>query len=263
VFVTEVGYQFAGSDNDKEFVEIHNPSAAVTYDLGGCILSDSAGPMDADAVVLPAPTLVGPGDYLVVAGAMSEVAGDVVLPATLGFGGDDAVQLHCGATLIDTVAWTTSGIGGADDVSAQLDLAQVTAAGATNNDAAASWCSTPTGSIYGATMRRGTPGAANVACVAPPACPAATHLVLNEIDYDQSGSDTAEFVEIFNPHCRCHRPDWPLPRRRERHRGWSGVRPSRVDGLDRPRRLRARHRVREHRRWCHALAPGGHAERRA
>lgn len=199
VFVTEVGYQFAGSDNDKEFVEIHNPSAAVTYDLGGCILSDSAGPMDADAVVLPAPTLVGPGDYLVVAGAMSEVAGDVVLPATLGFGGDDAVQLHCGATLIDAVAWTTSGIGGADDVSAQLDLAQVTAAGATNNDAAASWCSTPTGSIYGATMRRGTPGAANVACVAPPACPAATHLVLNEIDYDQSGSDTAEFVEIFNP----------------------------------------------------------------
>ena len=65
---------------------------------------------------------------------------------------------------------------------------------ATNNDAPASWCSTPTGSTYGATMRRGTPGAANVACVAPPACLPATHLVLNEIDYDQSGSDAAELL---------------------------------------------------------------------
>jgi hypothetical protein len=199
VFVTEVGYQFTGSDNEKEFVELHNPSASVTYDLAGCILSDSAGPTDADALVLPAPTLIGPGDYLVVAGAMSDIAGDVVLPAALGFGGDDAVQLHCGATLIDAVTWTASGIGGADEVSAQLDLAQVTTTGAASNDTAASWCSTPTGSTYGAAMRRGTPGAPNVACVAAPPCMPAPHLVLNEIDYDQTGSDGAEFVEIFNP----------------------------------------------------------------
>lgn len=32
-----------------------------------------------------------------------------------------------------------------------------------------------------------------------PACAVATHLVINEIDYDQPGSDTAEFVEIYNP----------------------------------------------------------------
>ena len=32
-----------------------------------------------------------------------------------------------------------------------------------------------------------------------PACAPATHLVINEIDYDQTGADTAEFVEIFNP----------------------------------------------------------------
>jgi hypothetical protein len=199
VFVTEVGYQFMGSDNEKEFVELHNPSATATYDLGGCILSDSAGPMDADAVTLPSPLRISPGDYVVIAGAMSEITDDVVLPAGLGFGGDDAVQLHCGATLIDAVTWTASGIGGADDVSAQLTLAEVDAMGATANDTVGNWCSTPTGSTYGAAMRRGTPGAANVACVAAPACPRATHLVINEIDYDQMGADGAEFVEIFNP----------------------------------------------------------------
>lgn len=199
VFVTEVGYQFMGSDNDKELVELHNPSGSVTYDLGGCVLSDSAGPTDADAVTLPSPSLIGPGDYFVISGAMSDVTGDVVLPAGLGFGGDDTVQLHCGGTLIDAVAWTASGIGGADEVTAQLDRDDVTATGAMSNDMAANWCSTPMGSTYGAAMRRGTPGAANVACVVAPACTRATHLVINEIDYDQSGADAAEFVEIFNP----------------------------------------------------------------
>ena len=33
----------------------------------------------------------------------------------------------------------------------------------------------------------------------PSGCTPATHLVLNEIDYDQTGSDTAEYVEIHNP----------------------------------------------------------------
>lgn len=32
-----------------------------------------------------------------------------------------------------------------------------------------------------------------------PACAPATHLVINEIDYDQTATDTAEFIEIFNP----------------------------------------------------------------
>ena len=32
-----------------------------------------------------------------------------------------------------------------------------------------------------------------------PACAPATHLVINEIDYDMPGTDTTEFVEIYNP----------------------------------------------------------------
>lgn len=33
----------------------------------------------------------------------------------------------------------------------------------------------------------------------PAGCTPATHLVINEIDYDQTGADTAEFVELYNP----------------------------------------------------------------
>jgi len=33
----------------------------------------------------------------------------------------------------------------------------------------------------------------------PAACTPPSHLVINELDYDQTGADTAEFVELFNP----------------------------------------------------------------
>ncbi len=41
-----------------------------------------------------------------------------------------------------------------------------------------------------------TPGAVNVAATTPPPVPAV--LVINEVDYDQPGTDTAEFIEILN-----------------------------------------------------------------
>jgi hypothetical protein len=47
-------------------------------------------------------------------------------------------------------------------------------------------------------MLRGSPGAVNPMCEVV-MCPPTTHLVINEIDYDQPGTDMAEFVEIHNP----------------------------------------------------------------
>jgi len=38
-----------------------------------------------------------------------------------------------------------------------------------------------------------------LSCPPPTACAPASHLVINEIDYDQAGADNAEFVELFNP----------------------------------------------------------------
>lgn len=198
VFVTEVGARFTDADLGKQFVELHNPSATVTYDLGGCVLADAAGPTDPAALTLPAGTYLAPGGYLVVAGAASEITGALALPEALTFDGDDTVSLHCEGALVDQVSWSEDALGFEANVSAQLDIAQIGAGGAGANDDASHWCATPSGHDYG-TARRGTPGAANVSCTPTPSCTALTHLVINEIDYDQPGSDTAEFVELYNP----------------------------------------------------------------
>jgi hypothetical protein len=139
--------------------------------------------------------IVGPGEYLVIAGdvATSEIMGDVVLPTDLGFGGSDLVELTCGGTSIDVVDWTTDDFPAEmEEVSIQLDDGLEDAV---SNDDLTGWCLTPDGSTYGSMGRRGTPGEANPPCP----CPAVSSgLLLNEIDYDQSGSDDAEFVEIVN-----------------------------------------------------------------
>ena len=42
-------------------------------------------------------------------------------------------------------------------------------------------------------------GAAMAALMLALAGAASSHLVINEVDYDQPGSDTTEFMEIYNP----------------------------------------------------------------
>ena len=46
---------------------------------------------------------------------------------------------------------------------------------------------------------QGNPDAAQNPGIDAPSQVTGTHLVINEVDYDQVGTDTAEFVEIFNP----------------------------------------------------------------
>lgn len=191
--INEVGYSFAGSDDDLEFIEIHNPTGS-TFDISGCILADENGPADGDALTLPAGTFIVPDQYFVIAGdsATSEITGDVVLPSALGFGGMDAVSLTCpGDVQIDIVDWTSGTFPSMDDVSTQLNPG-IDAAG---NDDLTNWCLTPMGNTYGTMDREGTPGAANEPC----ACPAASGVVINEVDYDDDGTDDHEFVELFNP----------------------------------------------------------------
>jgi len=194
--ITEIGYIFAGSDDDLEFVEIYNPSDEAALDIGGCILADDNGIADADALMIPGSVIVPPGGYVVIAGdpTVSEIMGDVVLPTDLGFGGTDAVELSCGGTQIDIVDWNTTPFPGpeADDVSVQLAAG---VEGTNTNDDVTNWCPTPASETYGTMGRRGTPGMPNVPCP----CEPADHLVINEIDYDMVGDDDAEYIEIYNP----------------------------------------------------------------
>ena len=194
--ITEIGYNFAGSDADLEFIEIYNPSSSASFDLNGCRLADSAGFTGMDALDIASSLILGPGQYATIAGSMSEIMGDATLPAALEFEGSDAASIGCACTagadcavVVDTVDWSTMSFPAEmDDVSVQLDAAAVGTDGATTNDLLSLWCLTPDGETYGAMGRRGTPGAANPAC-SPPAV-----VRVNEINANITGG--CDLVEL-------------------------------------------------------------------
>jgi len=139
------------------------------------------------------------GDYFVVCGDAANVANcdlDVSPDSNLvQNGAPDGVGLLHNGTLVDAVSYEgdtgvpyTEGSGAGLTDSSSLDLVGISrfpdGVDTDQNNVDFS-------------LRCSTPGAANVAetgdCVAPN-----TDLVINEIDYDQPGTDTAEFVEIRN-----------------------------------------------------------------
>lgn len=183
VAITEIAFSFAGSDDGLEFIEILNPGAAAV-DLSGCVLTD------AGSSVRTLRTLTVPaGGRVIVGGPDSETDAEAVLPAEFGLGGDDAITLTCGSTVVDTVDWGVAPFpAGTDDVSMQLDPGASTAA---DNDDGANWCVTPAGSTYGTMSRRGTPGAANVAC---PVVAMGADVRINELNAHITGG--CDLVEI-------------------------------------------------------------------
>jgi hypothetical protein len=198
--ITEIAHAFADSDTGLEWIEITNPSMTASYELGGCTIEDGGGA--AAAHTIAGSLVIAPGATVLLAGTMAEVTPDYTLPAGI-FGisdSGDTLTLSCGtpAVIVDTVVWP--GGGGfppvSDGVAWQLAPGATTAAA---NDMGSNWCQSPTTATYGmAGTLRGSPGAANPMCEVV-MCPPTTHLVINEIDYDQIGADTREFVEIFNP----------------------------------------------------------------
>ena len=199
--INEIDYDQASTDT-AEFVEIKN-IGTTTVDLSTITLElvngSSGGALLYQSFALPAAMLAA-GDYFVVCGDAANVPNcdlDVVPDTNLvQNGAPDAVGLRDSGTLIDAVSYEGntgapytegSGTGLADDPSVEL----------------AGISRFPDGSDTDVnnvdlSLRCATPGEANVSdssdCV--PAAPAS--LVINEIDYDQPSTDTAEFVEIKN-----------------------------------------------------------------
>ena len=156
VIITEL---FPYNPSEDEFIEIHNPSATVTYDLNGCILHDSARPGN-DQMITTSIELA-PGAYVVISDDT-----ETTPAAALNFGlnnGGDTPGIECGGTAIDVVAYTNTAPfpDRMDMVSIQLDPGSFSD---TANDDGANWCNTPAGNTYGTAGHLGTPGAANVAC---------------------------------------------------------------------------------------------------
>ncbi len=206
VVINEIDYDQPGTDG-AEFIELrNNGAAAVDLDPFALQLVNGSGGGAAvyATIDLPAASLA-PGEFFVVCGNASTTANcdlDVSPDSNLiQNGAPDAVALIAGGSILDVVSYEGdvpgfvegSGIGLEDDGSGGV--------GGINENLGIS--RTPDGfdSDQNATdfsPRCITPGTANSAASDNCAAPGPPVLVINEIDYDQPGSDAAEFIEIKN-----------------------------------------------------------------
>ncbi len=175
----------AVGDSAGEWLELFNPTASAV-DIEGWTLRDND--FDSHVISSGGPLLIPAGGFLVLGNnADSATNGGVAVDYEfsgifLSNSADELVLLDTAAAEVDRVEWD-NGATFPDPNGASMALADPTL----DNNVGANWCtaSTPFGD-----GDLGTPGAAND-------CPVA-QLVINEVDYDQPSSDTAEFIELTN-----------------------------------------------------------------
>ncbi len=204
--INEIDYDQPSTDA-AEFVEIKNVSGApIDLDPYSLVFINGSGGAAYDTIDLPAVALAA-GDYFVVCANAATVANcDLDDGPDTNFiqnGSPDAVALVLAGTVVDTVSYEgdtvapyTEGTGaGLEDPSAtgsdNLGLSRFPDGVDTdiNN--------------VDLSVRCISPGTANVSAASacgsePPPPPTGGSLVINEIDYDQDGTDSAEFIEIKN-----------------------------------------------------------------
>ncbi len=198
--INEIDYDQPSFDT-AEFVEIRN-NDAVDVSLSGVTLElvngTGGGASIYQSVALPGVTLA-PGEYYVVCSDAATVINcDLAVLNSIQNGGPDAVALTSAGSILDTVSYEGdtgapytegSGAGLFDSGSSGNDNKSISRIPDgldtdVNNVDFSFVCATP-GAVN-------TTATSSCPSVAPP------NLVINEIDYDQPGSDTAEFVEILN-----------------------------------------------------------------
>jgi len=199
--INEIDYDQPSTDAG-EFIEIKNTgSSPADLDPIALVLvnGNGGGASVYQTIDLPA-VMLAPGDYFVVcANAANTVNCDLdVSPDTnlIQNGAPDAVALVSGSTILDAVSYEGdsgapytegSGVGLQDDSSvAFLGISRFPDGADTNQN------------NVDLSPRCITPGTANASAATGCAEPVRSALVINEIDYDQPGSDGAEFVELKN-----------------------------------------------------------------
>jgi len=194
--INEIDYDQPGGDT-QEFVEILN-KGETPIDLAGhkLVLINGNGGSIYQTVDLPSFVLAA-GDYYVICEDASTVYNcDLDIINSIQNGAPDGVALFAGTTLLDTVSYEGNldapytegdGTGLSDSSSAPYLSISRTPDGADSNVNNVDF-----------SRRCITPGFANgvesTDCVDPTPPP----IRINEVDYDQPGGDTAEFVEIIN-----------------------------------------------------------------
>jgi predicted extracellular nuclease len=197
--INEIDYDQASTDT-AEFVEILN-KGATPVDLAGhsLVLVNGNGNTPYKTINLPS-FVLPPGDYYVVCGNASNVYNcdlDVSPDSNLiQNGSPDGVTLYAGTSILDTVSYEgdldapyteTSG-SGLEDSSSALYLGISRTPNGVDTDV----------NNVDFSQRCITPGFANSLENTDCVDPTPPKLVINEIDYDQPGADSAEFVEIIN-----------------------------------------------------------------
>jgi hypothetical protein len=186
--INEVDYDQPGTDG-AEFLELKNTSTAAA-DLDPYVLEFVNGSSGAvySPVDLPAVSLAG-GDYFVICANAATTANcdlDVSPDSNLiQNGAPDGLRLMLAGAAVDAVSYegdtagATEGSGGGLEDVGEQGLSRCPDGEDTDvNNADFS-------------LRDITPGAEN-------ACAVASTLVINEVDYDQPGSDAAEYLELKN-----------------------------------------------------------------
>jgi len=198
--INEIDYDQSGTDT-AEFIEIKNTGGSAV-NLSNATLElvngNGGGATLYNTINLPA-TNLAPGDYFVICGDPANVAQcdlDVSPDSNLiQNGAPDAVGLRYNGELLDAVSY--EGDSGApyteSSGSGLLDNPDVEYASISRYP---DGVDTDVNNVD-LSLRCATPGAENSnqisGCVPPE-----TNLVINEIDYDQPSTDTAEYIEILN-----------------------------------------------------------------
>ncbi len=158
--ITEIFYDYddgtTSSDRDREWFEIHNPSATETYNLIGCELFDAS-----NTALVTDDVPIGPGAYVVIGDFASEASPLADLPFSLNNGGD-TVGIRCSGVVVDQVDYDDTG-DWADAAGVSLQLSR--GLGSADNDFGNNWCATDAAvATYGTGGQGGTPGAENSLC---------------------------------------------------------------------------------------------------
>ena len=195
--INEVDYDQPGTDA-SEYFELKNVSGGpINLDSYSVQLINGSGGALYFTADLPNVNLAA-GDYFVVCANNTLTANcdqDVSIDTNwIQNGAPDGLRLMLGTATVDALSYEGDTAGATEGSGAGLDD---TAAG----DESISRC--PDGADSDVNnadfaLRAFSPGAANVCTTPPPPEPTGPTLVVNEIDYDQPSTDTAEFLELKN-----------------------------------------------------------------
>lgn|GEM_PF-472999 len=161
VIFSEVFYDGAGSDDGKEWIELHNTTGG-TLDLDGCTFED---PQASHTINNGGPLEIAPGGYLLLAETADSGANgglpapDYVFGTTPSLNNDgDTLTLTCGTTTVDVLNYGANGFPDpTDGRSIELNSGSLTGSA---NDTGSNWCAAADTDPL-ATVGWGTPGAAN------------------------------------------------------------------------------------------------------